>query len=105
MEKMQNPFIVDFCEALIRKRGLELSEEAKEKEVEKMYEMVQNMLGRKLVEQLPEEKRSSYLKFTRDPSQLDLATVKQFFQEEISDPEGVMRETLTEFTDIYLKNR
>jgi len=52
MEKPRNPFILNFCEALIKKRGLELSEEKKEEELERMYNLYETMLGRRMVEAL-----------------------------------------------------
>ncbi|UCG13623.1 MAG: hypothetical protein JSU72_03870 [Deltaproteobacteria bacterium] len=104
-EKARNPFIVNFCETLIKKRGLELKEEAKEKELDKMYNLYETMLGRKMVEALPEEKRSQYLGITRDLGQLSFEKIEEIFSDGIPDPQAVMKQALEEFADIYLKNR
>ena len=105
MQKPRNPFILNFCEALINKRGLELSEEKKEKELEKMYNLYESMLGRKMVEALPEEKQAQYLAITRNLDQLSFEKIGEIFADGVPDAELVMKETLEEFSDIYLKNR
>lgn len=105
MDKPRNPFILTFCEALIKKRGLELSEEKKEKELEKMYNLYESMLGRKMVEALPEEKQAQYMAITRNLDELSFEKIGEIFSEGVPDAEAVMKETLEEFSDIYLKNR
>ncbi len=105
MEKPRNPFILNFCEALIKKRGLELSEEKKEKELEKMYNLYESMLGRKMVEALPEDKQAQYMAITRNLDELSFEKIGEIFSEGVPDAEAVMKETLEEFSDIYLKNR
>ncbi len=105
MEKPRNPFIVNFCEALIRKRGLELSEENQEKELERMYNLYEAMLGRRMVEALPEDKKAEYMAATRDLAQLSFEKIGEIFAEGVPDPQAIMQETLKEFSDIYLKNR
>ena len=104
-EKPRNPFILNFCEALIKKRGLELSEEKKEKELEKMYNLYESMLGRKMVEALPEDKQAQYMAITRNLDELSFEKIGEIFSEGVPDAEAVMKETLEEFSDIYLKNR
>jgi len=105
MDKPRNPFILTFCEALIKKRGLELSEEKKEKELEKMYNLYESMLGRKMVEALPEDKQAQYMAITRNLDELSFEKIGEIFSEGVPDAEAVMKETLEEFSDIYLKNR
>lgn len=105
MERPRNPFISSFCEVLMKKRGLELSEENKEKELDRMYNLYETMLGRRMVEALPEEKKSKYMATLRDLEQLDLEKIEEIFGDGIDDPEAIMKETLEEFSDIYLKNR
>ena len=105
MEKPRNPFIVNFCEALMKKRGLELSEENKEKELDRMYNLYETMLGRKMVEALPEDKKTKYMAMTRDLDQLSFEKIGEIFADGVPDPEVVMKEALEEFSDIYLKNR
>ncbi|MGE5310668.1 MAG: DUF5663 domain-containing protein [Nitrospirota bacterium] len=104
-EKPRNPFILTFCEALIRRKGLTLSEEVQAQEMDRMYQLLETMLGRKLVAQLPEEKKAYYERLCTDLSQVDLTKVAEIFGDSVPDPQGVMKETLQEFCDIYLKNR
>ncbi len=104
-EKPRNPFIVNFCEALIKKRGLELSEEKTEKELDKLYQLYETMLGRRMVEALPEDKKAQYMALTRDLGQLSFEKIEEIFAGGVTDPHEIMKETLEEFSDIYLKNR
>ena len=104
-DKPKNPFIVNFCVALIRKRGLELTDDNKEKEVDKMYHLYETMVGRRMVEALPEEKKSQYMATLKDLGDLDFDKIGEIFGDGISDPENIMKETLEEFSDIYLKER
>jgi fibronectin type 3 domain-containing protein len=105
MDKPRNPFIVNFCETLMKKRGLELSEEKKEEELDKMYNLYESMLGRKMVEALPEDKQAKYMAITRDLDQLSFEKIGEIFADGVPDAEAIMKETLEEFSDIYLKNR
>jgi len=105
MEKPRNPFILNFCEALIEKRGVELSEEQKEKELDRMYNLYETMLGRRMVEALPDDKKAQYLQITRDLDQLSFEKIGEIFADGVPDAEAVMKETLEEFSNIYLKNR
>ena len=105
MEKPRNPVIVHFCEALMRKKGLELTDEKKEKELDRMYSLYETMLGRRMVETLPEDKKAQYLEVLRDLGQLNMEKIGEIFGEGISDPAAIMKETLEEFSDIYLENR
>ncbi len=105
MEKPRNPVIVNFCEALMRKKGLELTDDKKEQELERMYNLYESMLGRRMVETLPEDKKAKYLEVLRDLGQLNMDKIAEIFGDGISDPAAVMKETLEEFSDIYLENR
>jgi len=104
-EKPRNPFILNFLEALIRKKGVTLSEEVQEQEIDRMYQLLETMVGRKLVAQLPEDKKAYYERLCTDLAQLDLTKVAEIFGDSVPDPQGVMKESLQEFCDIYLKNR
>lgn len=105
MEKPRNPVIVTFCEALMRKKGLDLTEDKREKELDRMYSLYESMLGRRMVESLPEDKKAEYLELLRDLGQLDMDKIGKIFGDGISDPAVIMKETLEEFSDIYLENR
>jgi hypothetical protein len=104
-DKPRNPVIVDFCEALMRKKGLELTDENEEKELDRMYSLYESMLGRRMVETLPEDKKAKYMEILRDLGQLNLEKIEEIFGDGISDPAAILKETLEEFTDIYLENR
>jgi hypothetical protein len=105
MEKPRNPVIVNYCEALMRKKGLELTDENKEKELDRMYSLYESMLGRRMVDTLSEEKKAKYLEILRDLGQLNLEKIGEIFGHGISDPAAIMKETREEFSDIYLVNR
>jgi hypothetical protein len=105
VEKPRNPVIVNYCEALMRKKGLELTDENKEKELDRMYSLYESMLGRRMVETLPEDKKAKYMEILRDLGQLNLEKIGEIFGDGISDPAAIMKETLEEFSDIYLENR
>ncbi len=105
MEKPRNPPIVNFCEALIKKRGVELSGEKKEKELDRMYNLYEAMLGRRMVEALPEGKKAQYMEITRDLDQLSFEKIEEIFADGVPNAQVIMKETLEEFSDIYLKNR
>ena len=104
-EKPRNPVIVHFCEALMRKKGLELTDEKQEAELDRMYSLYESMLGRRMVETLPEEKKAKYMEILRDLGQLDMDKIGEIFGDGVSDPAAIMKETLEEFSDIYLENR
>ena len=89
----------------MRKKGLELNDENEEQELERMYNLYETMLGRRMVEALPEEKKSQYMAIVRDLGQMDFDKIEEIFGDGIPDPEAIMKETLEEFTDIYLENR
>jgi len=103
--KPRNPVIVNYCEALMRKKGLELTDVKKEKELDRMYSLYETMLGRRMVETLPEEKKAKYMEILRDLGQLDLQKIEEIFGDGVPDPAAIMKETLEEFSDIYLENR
>ncbi|UCE83010.1 MAG: hypothetical protein JSV47_00230 [Deltaproteobacteria bacterium] len=105
MERPRNPFITNFCEVLMKKKGLELTDENKEKELDRMYSLYESMLGRRMVEALPEDKKAKYMEILRDLGQLDMQKIEEIFGDNVSDPEAIMKETLEEFSDIYLENR
>ena len=105
MEKPRNPVIVNFCEALMRKKGLELTDDKKEQELDRMYALYESMLGRRMVETLPEDKKAKYMEILRDLGQLNMDKIAEIFGDGIPDPATVMKETLEEFSDIYLENR
>ena len=104
-EKPRNPVIVHFCEALMRKKGLELTDENKEKELDRIYSLYEIMMGRRMVETLPEDKKAKYMEILRDLGQLNLEKIGEIFGDGVSDPAAIMKETLEEFSDIYLENR
>ena len=79
MEKPRNPVIVHFCEALMRKKGLELADEKQEAELDSMYSLYESMLGRRMVETLPEEKKAKYMEILRDLGELDLQKIEEIF--------------------------
>lgn len=103
--KLRNPFIENFCRALVvRFEGEEVSGEVVEKSTDKVYELFQYILGRRMVEALPEEKREAYLELTQDLGDLTYERISEIFDEEDLDIEGIMKETMMEVTRLYKEN-
>ena len=84
---------------------MELDEDKREIELERMYNLYETMLGRKMVEALPDGKKTRYMSIIKDLDQLSFEKIGEIFADGIADPELIMKETLEEFSDIYLKNR
>ena len=86
-------------------RNPEIRDETKEKELDRMYNLYETILGRRMVEALPDEKKAQYIGIVRDLDQLSFEKIGEIFSDGVPDPQAIMKETLEEFSDIYLKNR
>lgn len=106
MECEKNPYIENFCRALIAKKGEKLEEEALERLVDSLYRLFENMLGRNMVAALPEGLRSEFVsrydKGSREPDYQEIARV---FEAHVSDPQEIMKKTAREFAELYFRNR
>ena len=102
----RNPHIQTFCRALVEKREAKLDDDTKEKMVEDLYQLYENMLGRNMVAALPEEQKKRFIEeFDKKNKEITLGEISEMFGENIPNPEEVMRKTLSELEGVYFKNR
>lgn len=104
-EPVRNPFILNFCRVLVEKKGENHEPEALEKLLNKMYSLYEYMLGQNMVKSLPEVVRQQYLSLTEDLASLSYEKIGEVFEPNIPNYQQVMKETMKEFTDIFMKNR
>jgi hypothetical protein len=104
-EAARNPYIVNFCKVLVEKKGEELEAEVLKKLLDDMYKLFECMLGQNMVNSLPEDLRKHYLSLTEDLAKLDYEKIGEIFDKNVPDYERVMKETMKQFADIYMRNR
>lgn len=103
--KARNPFIENFCRALVVKfQGDKLEGEGVEKSTDKLYKLFEYILGRKMVEALPEDKRKEYLSLTEDLGDLNYQRIGEIFGDADIDIEEIMKEAMTEVAETYTAN-
>lgn len=102
---IRNPYIVNFLKALVDKKGEQHSPEALKKLLDDMYKLFENLLGQNMVKALPEEKREEYLELTKDLSKLSYKKVEEIFDKHVPHYQEVMKETMKQFTVLFMKNR
>lgn len=102
---IRNPYIVHFLKALVEKKGEQHSPEALKKLLDDMYKLFENLLGQNMVKALPEDKRAEYLELTKDLSKLSYKKVEEIFDKHVPNYQEVMKETMKEFTTLFMKNR
>jgi len=96
MENLRNPYIMKFCEELTRKKGLKLSSEELERKLDDMYCEFELMLGRNMIDALPDDKRSEYLAQQKN-GEVDFVKIGQIFENHISNPDEILKNTMVEF--------
>lgn len=101
----KNPYIVNFCKVLVEKKGEKLEPDALKKLLDDMYRLYENMLGQNMVKALPDAVRQKYLDLCEDLTQLDYETIGETFDKHIPDYEGVMKQTMQQFAEIFMRNR
>ncbi|MGQ9748900.1 DUF5663 domain-containing protein [Desulfosoma sp.] len=102
---IRNPYIVHFLKALVEKKGEQHSPEALKKLLDDMYKLFENLLGQNMVKALPEGKRAEYLELTKDLSKLSYKKVEEIFDKHVPHYQDVMKETMKQFTTLFMKNR
>ncbi len=101
-----NPHIENFIRKLIDQKGEKLEPDALERLVEDLHRLFENMVGRNMVAALPDEVRSQFItEHDRGCREVDVTKLSQVFDRYITDPAKIMKKTLKEFTDLYLRNR
>lgn len=101
----RNPYIMNFCKVLVEKKGEELSPEVLKKLLSDMYTLFENMLGQNMIEALPENLKKEYLTMAEDLQNLNYEKIASIFDANIPQYQQIMKETMKEFGDIFLKNR
>ncbi|MCE5334927.1 MAG: DUF5663 domain-containing protein [Desulfobacteraceae bacterium] len=102
---VRNPYIMNFCKVLVEKKGEQHSPEELKKLLEDMYRLYEAMLGKNMVNALPEQVRKEYLAMADDLRNLDYDKIGAVFDKNISNYQEIMKETMREFSEIFLKNR
>ncbi len=102
---IRNPYIVNFLKALVEKKGEQHTPEAMKKLLDDMYKLFENLLGQNMVKALPEDKRAEYLELTKDLTKLSYKKVEEIFDKHVPHYQEVMKETMKQFTSLFMKNR
>jgi hypothetical protein len=101
-----NPHIENFIRKLIEQKGEKLEPDALERLVEDLHRLFENMVGRNMVAALPDEVRSRFIAvYDKGSRDVDIVQMSEVFDQYIADPAEIMKKTLKEFTDLYLRNR
>jgi hypothetical protein len=102
---VRNPYILNFCRVLVDKKGESHQPEALEKLLGNMYTLYEYMLGQNMVSSLPEAAREHYLSLTQDLANLSYEKIGEVFERNIPNYKEVMRDTMKQFAEIFMKNR
>ena len=102
---IRNPYIMNFCKTLVEKKGEQHQPEDLKKLLGDMYRLFESMLGQNMVNALPEDVRKEYLRMADDLASLNYEKVGAIFDKNVSNYQQVMKDTMKQFAEIYLKNR
>jgi hypothetical protein len=102
---VRNPYILNFCRVLVEKKGESHQPEALEKLLGDMYCLYEYMLGQNMVNSLPEATRKQYLSLTEDLAGLSYEKIGEVFERNIPDYKEIMKDTMRQFAEIFMKNR
>ncbi|MGA7879094.1 MAG: DUF5663 domain-containing protein [Desulfoferrobacter sp.] len=102
---VRNPYIVNFCKVLVEKKGEKLEPEIQKKMLDDMYRLFESMLGKNMIKALPEDLRKHYLSLTEDLNSLDYDKIGEVFDESISNYQEIMKDTMKQFAEIFMRNR
>ena len=102
---VRNPYILNFCRALVEKKGETHEPQALEKLLDHMYCLYEYMLGQNMVNTLPEDLRKHYLSLTEDLVNLSYDKIGEVFEANVHDYKRVMKDTMRQFSEIFMKNR
>jgi hypothetical protein len=96
---------MNFCKVLVEKKGEDLAPEALKKLLSDMYSLFESMLGRNMVNALPENVKGEYLRMAEDLQNLDYEKIGAVFDAHIPDYQEIMKATMKQFAQIFLSNR
>jgi hypothetical protein len=100
-----NPYILSFFRVLVERKGETHEPEALEKLLNDMYCLFETMLGQNMVDSLPDDMRHRYLSLAEDPANLAYEKIGAVFDGNIPDCRQVIKDTMKQFAEIFLKNR
>ncbi len=101
-----NPFIENFIRKLIEEKGENLEPDARERLVESLHRLFENMLGRNLLSALPREVQADFIaRYDKGSRDIDVEEISRIFAGYELDQAAIMKKTLKEFADLYFKNR
>jgi len=101
----RNPYIVNFCRVLVERKGEKLEPDALKKLLEDMYRLFECMLGQNMINALPDSYREQYLELSKDLSKLNYEKIADIFDKNVPEYDRIMKETMKQFAEIYVKNR
>jgi len=104
-EPVRNPYIMNFLKTLVEKKGERHGPEDLKKLLGDMYRLFESMLGQNMVDALPESVSKQYLAMAEDLPNLSYEKIGNIFDTNVKDYEQVMKDTMKQFANIYLKNR
>ncbi len=102
---VRNPYIVNFCKVLVEKKGEKLEPEIQKKMLDDMYRLFENMLGQNMIKALPEDLRKRYLSLSEDLNSLNYDKIGEVFEKGIPNHQEIMKDTMKQFAEIYMRNR
>ncbi|MFZ2445998.1 MAG: DUF5663 domain-containing protein [Syntrophobacteraceae bacterium] len=101
----KNPYIMNFCKVLVEKKGGEPEPEVLKKLLGDMYRLFECMLGQNMIEALPEDLKKEYLGLSEDLQKLSYEKIGNIFDAGVPQYQQVMKETMKQFADIFMKNK
>jgi len=104
-QEPRNPYILNFMKVLVEKKAEKHEPASLKKLLNDMYRLFECMLGKNMVNVLPEETRKEYLDICEDLSQLSYDKIGEVFDRNVPDYEKIMKETMKEFAEIFMRNR
>lgn len=102
---VRNPYILSFCRVLVEKKGEQHAPDALKKLLHDMYRLFEAMLGQNMIRALPEDLRTKYLNLCKDLSRLNYETIGEIFDENVPHYQQVMKNTMKQFSEIFMRNR
>jgi hypothetical protein len=102
---IRNPYIMNFCKVLVEKKGEQHQPEDLKKLLGDMYRLFESMLGHNMVASLPADLKKEYLGMAEDLPNLNYEKIGSIFDKNIKNYEQIMKDTMKQFAEIYLKNR
>ncbi len=102
---IRNPYVMNFLKALVEKKGERHQGDDLKKLLGDMYRLFESMLGQNMVNALPEDLRKQYLTMADDLPNLSYKKIGGVFDANVKNYEGIMKDTMKQFADIYFKNR